>query len=102
MQKIKKGDKVLVIKGRYKGKVSEVIKVFPEKNKAIVSKVKVVKVHTRPTQQNPGGIIEKEAPIDISSLKVICSHCNKPTRIGFKFISEGKVRFCKKCGEIIS
>ena len=101
MNKIKKGDKVLVIKGKYKGKISEVIKVFPDKKKAIVSKVKIVKVHTRPTQDRHGGIVEKEAPIDLSALKVICNHCNKPTRVGFKIISEGKVRVCKKCGEII-
>ncbi|MCD6412534.1 MAG: 50S ribosomal protein L24 [Elusimicrobia bacterium] len=101
MNKIRKKDKVIVIKGRYKGKISEVVTVFPSKGKALVSKVNMVKKHLRPTQGNPGGIQEKESPISLSSLKLICPHCNKATRVGFKILDDGKVRFCKKCGEII-
>jgi len=101
MNRIRKKDKVIVIKGKYKGKLSEVVKIFPATNKALVSKVRMVKRHTRPTQNTPGGIQEKESPISLSAIKLVCSHCNKPARVGFRIIKEGKVRFCKKCGEII-
>jgi len=101
MNRIKKKDKVIVIKGKYKGKISEVVKIFPGTERALVSKVKMVKRHARATQTTPGGIQEKESPISLSAIKLVCSHCNKPARVGFRIIKEGKVRFCKKCGEII-
>jgi len=101
MNRIRRKDKVIIIKGKYRGKISEVVKIFSETNRALVSKVNMVKRHTRATQTTPGGIQEKESPISLSAMKLVCTHCNKPTRIGFKFIKEGKVRFCKKCGEII-
>ena len=101
MNRIKKKDKVVVMRGKYKGKMSEVVKVYPSSGKLLIAKVNLVKKHARPTQQSPGGIQEKESPVSASIVKLICPHCNKPTRVGFKILEEGKVRFCKECGEII-
>ncbi|MEA2081623.1 MAG: 50S ribosomal protein L24 [Elusimicrobiota bacterium] len=101
MKKLKNKDKVMVMTGKYKGKISEVIKVFPSTGRALVSKVAMVKRHAKPTQNTPGGIQEKESPVNCSSLKLICPRCNEPARVGFKNLKDGKVRFCKKCGEII-
>ncbi|PKN00362.1 MAG: 50S ribosomal protein L24 [Elusimicrobia bacterium HGW-Elusimicrobia-2] len=101
MKKLKNKDKVMMMKGKYKGKISEVIKVFPSTDKALVAKVAMVKRHTKPTQNAPGGIQEKERPVSCSALKLICPHCNEPSRVGFKNLKDGKARFCKKCGEII-
>jgi large subunit ribosomal protein L24 len=102
MKKIKKKDLVIVISGDDKGKKGEVIKVFPEEDKVLVSKVNIVKKHMRPTQTTPGGIREIEKPIHISKIKLICPKCNQPTRVGFTFLSSGeKVRYCKKCKEMI-
>lgn len=102
MLTIKKKDKVLVISGDEKGKKGEVLKVLPEENRVIVSKVNLVKKHLRPTQSEPGGIREIEAPLHISNVMLICPKCEQPTRSKFDFLSDGKkVRFCRKCGEMI-
>jgi len=102
MKRIKKKDKVMVMSGKYKGKISEVVRVFSATGKLLVAKVNLVKKHARPTQHSPGGIQEKESPISASSVKLICPHCNKPARVGIKILDEGgKVRFCKLCKEII-
>ncbi len=101
MKKLKNKDKVMVMKGKYKGKISEVIKVFPATDKVLVAKVAMVKRHAKPTQNTPGGIQEKESSVSCSVLKLVCPHCNEPSRVGFKNLKDGKVRFCKKCGEII-
>jgi large subunit ribosomal protein L24 len=103
MKKIKKGDTVLVISGKDKGKKSKVLKVLPNENKVVVENVNIVKKHQRPTQQmREGGIIEQPKPIDISKVMLICPNCEKQTRVGFKFLDNGtKVRYCKKCGEIV-
>ncbi|MCS7231127.1 MAG: 50S ribosomal protein L24 [Elusimicrobiota bacterium] len=101
MRKIKKKDIVMVLSGKDKGKKGEVIKVIGN-DKVIVSKVNIAKKHFRPTQNNPGGIREIEMPIHISKVKLICPKCSQPTRVGFKFLQTGeKVRYCKKCKEII-
>ncbi|MEN3013303.1 MAG: 50S ribosomal protein L24 [Endomicrobiia bacterium] len=101
MRKIKKKDIVMVIAGKDKGKKGEVIKVINDE-KIIVSKVNIAKKHVRPTQKSPGGIIEIEMPIHISNVKLICPKCSQPTRVGFKFLQTNeKVRYCKKCKEII-
>jgi len=96
-------DTVLVLTGKDKGKKGRVIRLFPEKEVALVEKVNMVKRHTRPNQQVPqGGILEKEAPIHFSNLQVVCpnSKCGKPTRIAKKTQADGRrVRVCKKCGE---
>ncbi|MAH84860.1 MAG: 50S ribosomal protein L24 [Rhodospirillaceae bacterium TMED8] len=100
--KIKKGDKVLVLSGRDKGKSGEVLKVFPNRNRAIIQGVNRVKRHTKPTQASAGGIIEQESPMHISNLAHIDPKDDKPTKIGFKILEDGrKVRFAKRSGEII-
>lgn len=102
MLSIKKKDKVMVLSGDDKGKIGEVLKVFADKSTAIVSKVNVAKKHKRPTQREPGGIIEIERPISISNLAVVCQKCNRPVRVRFDRLSDGKkVRLCKNCGEVI-
>ena len=100
--KIKKGDTIQVITGNDTGKSGRVIKVYPDANRIIVEGVNRVKKHTRPTQDNPqGGIIEKEATIHISNVMLVAE--SKPTRVGFKFLEDGrKVKFAKKTGEIIN
>ena len=100
--KIKKGDTIQVMTGNDTGKSGSVIKVYPDTNRIIVEGVNRVKKHTRPTQDNPqGGIIEKEATIHISNVMLVAG--SKPTRVGFKFLEDGrKVKFAKKTGEIIN
>ena len=100
--KIKKGDTVKVITGKYKGKTSRVIKSYPSENKVIVEGVNIVKKHMRPTQENPqGGINEIEMPIHISNVKLFIN--NKDTRVGYKILEDGKkVRYAKKTGEVIN
>jgi large subunit ribosomal protein L24 len=104
---LKKGDNVLVISGDDKGKKGKILKVFPliEKDtfKAIVEGVNFVKRHTRPNKNSQqGGIIQKEAPIGISKLALICPRCNMPSKVGKKTLKDGtKTRMCKKCGEVI-
>lgn len=101
--KIKKGDKVKVITGKNKGKVGDVIKVFPTANRLIVSGVNLVKKHTKPSQTSEGGIIQKELPIHISNVSHVDPKTNEATKIGYKTLDDGKkVRFAKKSGEIIS
>ncbi len=106
--RVRKNDQVLVIAGNYKGKKGKVLKVFPEKSQVIVEGVRFIKRHTRPSQQNPqGGIIEKEAPIHVSNVMVICPKCNTPSRMGSKQVyNEQKqrksfVRVCKNCNEML-
>ena len=100
--KIRKGDRVVVLTGRSKGKRGEVLKVLPKDDRALVQGVNTVKRHTKPTQQTMGGIIEKEAPIQLSNLAHVDPQSGKPTRIGFRVLEDGrKVRFAKRSGEII-
>jgi large subunit ribosomal protein L24 len=100
--KIKKGDHVVVITGKDKGKKGEVLKMLPEKNRAIVRGVGVVKRHQRQTAAQEGGIISKEAPIHISNLALEDPKDGKPTRVGYKFLKDGrKVRFARRSGEVI-
>lgn len=100
--KIRKGDKVIVLTGRSKGKVGEVLKVMPKEHRAVVQGVNVVKRHVRQTMRTQGGIIEQEAPIDVSNLAHLDPETNKPTRVGFRLLDDGrKVRFAKRSGEQI-
>jgi large subunit ribosomal protein L24 len=98
---IKKNDKVIVLSGREKGKIATVLKVDAEKQRVIVEKTNMVKRHSKPTRQvAQGGIIEKEAPIHVSNVMVVCGKCAEATRIGKRKLDDGsKVRTCKKCGE---
>lgn len=100
---IRKNDKVMVIAGKEKGKIGSVLKVIPEKERAIVEKLNMVKRHTRAGGKgSKGGILEKEAPIRLSNLMLVCGKCAEPARIGNKVLEDGsKVRFCKKCGEFL-
>ena len=100
--KMRKGDKVIVTTGRDKGKTGEVLRVLPSDNRAYVNGVNMVKRHTSPSQNNPGGIVEKEASIHISNLAHVDPKTDKPTRVGFKNLKDGrKVRFAKRSGEVI-
>ena len=100
--RIRKGDKVIVTSGKNKGKTGEVIKVMPDKNRALVRGINVVKRHTKPAQNNAGGIVEKESPINISNISFFEEKNKKATRLGFKFLEDGrKVRFSKLSGEVI-
>jgi large subunit ribosomal protein L24 len=100
--KIRKGDKVTVLAGRDKGKTGEVLKMFLSENRAIVHGVNMVKRHTRPSQTNPGGIVEKEAVINLSNLAHVDPKDDKPTRVGFRVLEDGrKVRYAKRSGEVI-
>ena len=100
--KIKKGDHVIVIAGRDKGKHGEVIEMRPKESRALVRGVNVVRRHQRQTASQEGGIISKEAPIHISNLALEDPKDGKPSRIGFKLLEDGnKVRFAKRSGEVI-
>ena len=101
--KIHKGDRVQVLTGRDKGKRGEVIAVMPTENRALVQGVNVVKRHRKPQGLNqPGGIQEKEAPIHLSNLALIDPKSDKPTRVGFKVLEDGKkVRVAKRSGEVL-
>ncbi len=100
--KIKKGDHVIVLAGRDKGKHGEVVQIMPKESRALVRGVNVVRRHQRQTASLEGGIISKEAPIHISNLALEDPKDGKPTRIGFKFLEDGtKVRFAKRSGEVI-
>ena len=100
--KIRKGDHVIVITGRDKGKHGEVVEMMPKEGRALVRGVNVVRRHQRQTAAQEGGIISKEAPIDISNLALEDPKDGKPTRVGFKFMKDGKkVRFAKRSGELI-
>lgn len=100
---IKKNDTVMVIAGKEKGKTGKVLKILAKKERAVVEKVNMMKRHMRPgAHSRQGGIIEKEGPIHISNLMVVCSKCADPTRVGRKELEDGKrSRYCKKCGEIL-
>src|SRR5262245_38361813 len=100
--KIKKGDKVVVITGRDKGKVGEVKRVLPDENRVIVDGVNMIKRHTKPSAGNPGGIVEREASIHVSNVAYVDPKTDKPTRIGYRTLEDGrKVRFAKRSGEVI-
>lgn len=100
--KIKKGDKVVVLTGRDKGKRGEVVKSFPADNRVIVQGVNTVRRHQKQTPSQEGGIIVKEAPIHVSNLAIEDPKDGEPTRIGYKTLDDGrKVRFAKRSGEVI-
>ena len=97
---VKKNDQVLVTTGKDRGARGRVLRVLAEKGKAIVERVNMIKRHTRPNPNKgiQGGILEREAPIQVSNLKVICPECGKPSRLGRKRLEDGRgVRVCKNC-----
>jgi large subunit ribosomal protein L24 len=101
--KIRKGDTVAVLTGRDKGKRGEVLSVNPDEGRALVRGIQMVKRHQKPTGMNqPGGIIEKEAPIQLSNLALIDPKSGKPTRVGFTVLADGKkVRVARPSGEVL-
>jgi large subunit ribosomal protein L24 len=100
--KIKKGDKVVILAGRDKGRTGEVLRVIPDENRAVVDGVNVVKRHQRQTKDREAGIINKPAPIDLSNVALADPKDGKATRVGFKILDDGrKVRVAKRSGELI-
>lgn len=103
MFKIRQGDTVQVIKGKDVGKKGKVLEVLPNKARALVEGINLFKKHKRQTRQDQqAGIVSIERPISIANLMVLCKHCAKPSRVGFKLLNDGtKARFCKSCKEAI-
>ncbi|MCL2491199.1 MAG: 50S ribosomal protein L24 [Coriobacteriia bacterium] len=100
--RIKKGDHVVVIAGKDKGKKSRVLRAYPQSERVICEHVAVAKKAMRPTQDNPqGGFQEREMPIHISTVMLECPKCHKPTRVGIKRVDGNRVRVCKQCGKDI-
>lgn len=100
--KIKKGDRVVVLTGRDKGRTGEVVQVMPKEERALVRGANLVKRHQRQTQNQEGGIISKEAPLHLSNIALADPKDGKPTRVGFRILEDGrKVRFAKRSGDVI-
>ncbi|MDD5723351.1 MAG: 50S ribosomal protein L24 [Syntrophales bacterium] len=100
---IKKNDTVKVIAGREKGKTGKVLNVTKEKGRILIEKVNLVKKHQKPDATGKGGIVEKEAPLNVSNVMLVCSKCNTGVRVGHKVLEDGKkVRVCKKCQELLN
>jgi large subunit ribosomal protein L24 len=102
MAKVRREDTVLVITGRARGKTGVVRQVLPREGRVVVAGVNVVKRHMRPRADRPGGIIEREAPLHISNVMVVCKSCSKPTRVALRFRDDGrKVRYCRQCNQAL-
>ncbi len=101
--KIKKDDTVLVVTGKDKGKKGKVRFAYPDENKIMVEGVNMVKKHAKAKAQvRQAGVIEREAPISVSDVMLLCSKCNKPARVGYRILQDGrKARFCRACGEVV-
>jgi large subunit ribosomal protein L24 len=101
--RIRKGDTIRVIAGKEKGKVGKVLEVDTGRRRVYVEKVNIIKRHQKPSQKHrQGGIIEKEGPLHISKVMLVCQSCGKASRTGMKPVGDGeKTRYCKKCGEMI-
>ena len=100
--KIKKGDEVIVLVGRDQGKKGSVMRAIPSERKVVVQGVNMVKRHTRPSQAQPGGIIEKEMPVHVSNVSLLDPKDSQPTKVGYRTLGDGrKVRFAKRSGEVI-
>lgn len=100
---VRQGDTVLVLRGKDRGKKGKVLRVLPTDSRVVVEGVNVVKRHQRPTRQvMQGGIVEKEAPFDLSNVMLVCPRCGDPARIGRRLLEDGRrVRACKRCGEVV-
>jgi large subunit ribosomal protein L24 len=99
--RIKKNDMVMVIAGRERGKTGKVLRVLPAQGRVVIERLNIVKRHSKPSgPASPGGIVEKEAPLQISNVMVMCDRCNAPVRSGIKIGGDGsKTRVCRRCGE---
>lgn len=99
---VKKGDTVVVLSGKDKGKQGKIIQALPKKSQVIVEDVNKVKRHTKPGLKAPqGGILAKEMPLNVCKVQLVCPACNKPTRIAHKSVDGKNLRVCKKCGEVV-
>jgi large subunit ribosomal protein L24 len=99
---VKKNDLVIVTTGKDKGKTGKILRIAKKKDRLIVEKVNMVKRHVKPSQKTKGGIMEKESLIHVSNVMIFCEKCSKPVKVGKKILADGnKVRFCKKCNEVI-
>ena len=104
MLHVKKDDEVLILAGKDRGKSGRVLRVFPVKKRAVVENMNMLRKHTRPNPQKniKGGVVERESPIHLANLMVICRECGKPTRVSYSLLSDGKkVRTCRKCNGTI-
>ncbi|HKA56607.1 MAG TPA: 50S ribosomal protein L24 [Candidatus Binatia bacterium] len=103
LARVKKNDTVMVIAGKERGKIGKVLRVLPEKNRAVVERLNMVKRHLKPRgPQSPGGIVEKEAPLHLSNLMPMCERCNAPVRVRTRTLEDGgKARACNRCGELL-
>jgi large subunit ribosomal protein L24 len=106
--RVKTDDQVMITSGKDAGKTGRIVRTDPKKRRVYVEGLNLIKRHERPRSQGDlknaqaGGIVEKEMPIHVSNLMVVCPHCAKPTRVGYRAAEDGKkVRFCKKCNETI-
>jgi large subunit ribosomal protein L24 len=101
--KVRKNDMVMVITGRDRGKTGKVLRVIPARGRLVVERLNMVKRHTKPRgAASPGGIVEREAPLDISNVMVMCDRCNAPVRIGIRFNADrSKSRVCRRCGDVL-
>jgi len=100
---IRKNDSVMVVTGRERGKTGKILRVMPDRDAAIIERVNMVKRHAKARgPQQPGGIVEKEAPIRLSNIMLMCDKCNAPVRVGRKIMGDGdKARVCRRCGDPI-
>ena len=103
MVKIRRDDTMKVMVGKDRGKQGKVLRVFPERGRALVEGINLVKKHLKPTQDNPqGGVSSQERPVSVANLQRICLRCNRPVRVGFTVATDGaKQRVCKRCGEVL-
>jgi len=100
--KIKKGDTVLIISGKDKGKKAKVLESFLEQNKVLIEGINLVRRHRKPRREKEKGqIVELPKPIDLSNVKLVCPKCGQPTRVGYRLTDKGKYRICKKCHQEI-
>ncbi len=100
--RLRKNDTVMVIKGRERGKTGKVLRLLPKENRVVIERLNLVKRHTKPSGAgSSGGILEKEAPIRLANVMIMCDRCNAPVRIGIKVIGEDKTRVCRRCGETL-
>jgi len=100
--KIKKGDNVIIIAGKDKGRRGKVLRVLPKEGKIVVENINRIIKHVRPKKQGEKGQrVEMSVPFNISNVKLICPKCGKPTRVGYRILSKNKVRICRKCKEIV-
>ncbi len=101
--KIRKNDTVMVIAGKERGKTGKVLRVIGEKHRVVIERLNMVKRHQKPRgAQSPGGVVEKEASIDLSNVMLMCERCNAPVRVGGRRLEDGTgARVCRRCGEVI-